>query len=169
MLCSMFRMLHSIFLMLHDMIRRLRGMIRMLPSMFRTLVDMIRILRGMIRMLLGMIRMLHDMIRMLRNMIRMLHSLRVLPNSTSGKQFVWASWARRARALDEAEWWYSSDDEDGDDLRARRRWREVVPLKSFFNSWRSAMRTTVLTVLLPENLHTYFELSAQAWTLYKGP
>jgi hypothetical protein len=24
-------------------------------------------------------------------------------------------------------------------------------------------------VLLPENLHTYFELSAQAWTLYKAP
>jgi hypothetical protein len=23
-------------------------------------------------------------------------------------------------------------------------------------------------VLLPENLHTYFELSAQAWTLYKA-
>ncbi len=162
MLCSMFRMLHSMFRMLHDMIRRLRGMIRMLPSMFRTLVDMIRILRGMIRMLLGMI-------RMLRNMIRMLHSLRVLPNSMSGKQFVWASWARRASALDEAEWWYSSDDEDGDDLRARRRWREVVPLKSFFNSWRSTTCTTVLTVPLPENLHTYFERSVQAWTLYKAP
>jgi hypothetical protein len=26
-----------------------------------------------------------------------------------------------------------------------------------------------LCVLLPENLHTYFELSAQAWTLYKAP
>ncbi len=24
-------------------------------------------------------------------------------------------------------------------------------------------------VLLPENLHTYFEISAQAWTLYKAP
>jgi hypothetical protein len=24
-------------------------------------------------------------------------------------------------------------------------------------------------VLLPENLHTYFELSVQAWTLYKAP
>ncbi len=24
-------------------------------------------------------------------------------------------------------------------------------------------------VLLPENLHTYFELSGQAWTLYKAP
>ena len=24
-------------------------------------------------------------------------------------------------------------------------------------------------VLLPENLHTYFELSAQAWILYKAP
>ncbi len=25
------------------------------------------------------------------------------------------------------------------------------------------------SVLLPENLHTYFELSAQAWNLYKAP
>jgi hypothetical protein len=27
----------------------------------------------------------------------------------------------------------------------------------------------LMGVLLPENLHTYFELSAQAWTLYKAP
>jgi hypothetical protein len=26
-----------------------------------------------------------------------------------------------------------------------------------------------ISVLLPENLHTYFELSAQAWILYKAP
>ncbi len=34
------------------------------------------------------------------------------------KQFVWVSWAGRARALDEAER-NSSGDEDGEDLRAR--------------------------------------------------
>ncbi len=34
------------------------------------------------------------------------------------KQCVWVSWAGQARALDVAEWWYPSGDEDGDDLRA---------------------------------------------------
>jgi hypothetical protein len=28
---------------------------------------------------------------------------------------------------------------------------------------------TFISVLLPENLHAYFELSAQAWILYKVP
>ena len=74
------------------------------------------------------------------------------------KQCAWVSWAEQARALDEAER-NSSGDEDGDDLRARRRWREGVPLKSFFHSRRSATCTTVLTVLLPENLRTCFEPS----------
>ncbi len=30
-------------------------------------------------------------------------------------------------------------------------------------------KQVMAVVLLPENLHTYFELSAQAWTLYKAP
>ncbi len=30
-------------------------------------------------------------------------------------------------------------------------------------------RNNYLVVLQPENLHTYFELSAQAWTLCKAP
>ncbi len=34
--------------------------------------------------------------------------------------------------------------------------------------WREKHRKKTF-VLLPENLHTYFELSGQAWTLYKAP
>jgi hypothetical protein len=34
---------------------------------------------------------------------------------------------------------------------------------------RVALTRKTNSVLLPENLHTYFELSAQAWTLYKAP
>ncbi len=30
-------------------------------------------------------------------------------------------------------------------------------------------RNLITFVLLPENFHTYFELSAQAWTLFKAP
>ncbi len=41
-------------------------------------------------------------------------------------------------------------------------------LKPFFTIPLPRVSATVI-VLLPENLRTYFELSAQAWILYKAP
>jgi|688.fasta_scaffold421460_1 hypothetical protein len=44
-------------------------------------------------------------------------------------------------------------------------------LKLAVKLWSGSIGTTqgIVSVLLPENLHTYLELSAQAWTLYKAP
>jgi hypothetical protein len=39
----------------------------------------------------------------------------------------------------------------------------------FFLAKKFNQRKIMIYVLLPENLHTYFELSVQAWTLYKAP
>ncbi len=54
----------------------------------------------------------------------------------------------------------------GDERVCKR--QKCVTLPNETNTARSK-RTKLITVLLPENLHTYFELSVQAWTLYKAP
>jgi hypothetical protein len=61
-------------------------------------------------------------------------------------------------------------------LREREKIRfyaSVVAVVAFYRlsfcAYISIITPHTLTVLLPENLHTYFELSVQAWILYKAP
>ena len=47
----------------------------------------------------------------------------------------------------------------------------ATDIKKIFIKRKYKVRPAVLRTvpLLPENLHAYFELSAQAWILYKAP
>ncbi len=44
-----------------------------------------------------------------------------------------------------------------------------ISVRRFLRNYIGVQIGYFMGVLLPENLHTYFELSAQAWTLYKAP
>jgi hypothetical protein len=49
-------------------------------------------------------------------------------------------------------------------------WRQQnISANKILETTKYWLQQNIGVVLLPENLHTYFELSVQAWTLYKAP